>query len=68
MVEMKIVLSMLLQRFRVQLPASVRVDRVGFPVIRPKHGLPFVVRPKDRRFHTPVSVVSGNVRDMVTLP
>jgi cytochrome P450 len=67
LVEMKIVLLMLLQRFRVQFPASMSVDRIGFPVIRPKRGLPFIVRPQDRRFDTPVSIVSGNVREMVTL-
>jgi cytochrome P450 len=68
MVEMKIVLAMLLQRFRVQLPPSIRVDRIGFPVIRPKRGLPVVVRPQDRGFDMPVSAISGNVREMVTLP
>ena len=68
MVEMKIVLSMLLQRFHVQLPESLRVDRIGFPVIRPKRGLPVMVRSQARRFDGPVSVISGYVRDMVTLP
>jgi cytochrome P450 len=68
MVEMKIVLAMLLQRFRVQFPATMTVDRIGFPVIRPKRGLPFTVRSQARRFDTPVSAISGNVREMVTLP
>jgi len=68
MVEMKIVLSMLLQRFRFQLPARMRIDRIGFPVIRPRRGLPVVVRARDQRLDTPVSVISGNVREMVTLP
>jgi cytochrome P450 len=67
-VEMKIVLSMLLQQFRVQFPARMRVDRVGFPVIRPKRGLPVMVRSQDRRFDTPVSAITGNVREMATLP
>ena len=68
MVEMKIVLSMLLQRFRIQFPGSMSVDRIGFPVIRPKRGLPFIVRPQDRRFDLSGSAISGNVREMVTLP
>jgi cytochrome P450 len=68
MVEMKIVLSMLLQRFSVQLPARIRVDRIGFPVIRPRRGLPVMVRSLDRRFDTSVSVIGGNVREMVRLP
>jgi len=44
------------------------VDRTGFPVIRPKGGLSIVVHTQDRRFDTPVSVLTGDVREMVALP
>ena len=68
MVEIKVVLSMLLQRYRLEGPARVRVDRAGFPVLRPKRGLPTIVHEQDRRFDRSASVVDGNVREMVALP
>jgi cytochrome P450 len=68
LLEMKIVLSMLLQRFRLACPLRIKVDRVGFPVIRPKGGLPMTIRAQDHQFDRPVNYVSGNVRDMVALP
>jgi cytochrome P450 len=68
LVEMKIIISMLVQRFRLEFPARMKVDRVGFPVIRPKSGLPVVIRSQDRRFDVPASILSGNVREMVAFP
>ena len=68
MMEIKIVLSMLLQRYRLECAPRPSVDRFGFPVIRPRRGLPMVVRPQDRRFGRGVGGVRGNVREMVELP
>jgi cytochrome P450 len=68
MVEMKIVLCMLLQRYGLESPRRVTVDRFGFPVVRPKRELRMVVRSKDHRLDQSPRVVSGNVREMVTLP
>jgi hypothetical protein len=67
LLEMKLVLAMLLLQYRLA-PRDVRVDRAGFPVIRPKRGLPVVVYKQDHRFHAVRGSVLGNVREMVDLP
>ena len=68
MLEMKLILSMLLPRYRLQTAPRLRMNRAGFPVIRPARGLPVVVNTQDRRFDRPTTVVTGNVREMVALP
>lgn len=66
--ELKIVLAMLLQRYRLELLAGTGVDRQGFITISPRGGLPMLVCRQDRQFARGVGGVHGNVREMVELP
>ncbi|HAA27885.1 MAG TPA: cytochrome P450 [Cyanobacteria bacterium UBA8553] len=68
LIEMKIVLAMLLQRYRLEFVPKVDVDRVGVIVMEPKYGLPMTVHQQDRQFTQGVRSVRGNVREMVNLP
>lgn len=68
MLEIKIVLAMLLQRFRLQFVPRVPIDRYGLITMGPKHGLPMRISTQDRQFTKGVGGVRGNVRDMVELP
>jgi cytochrome P450 len=62
MTELKIVLSMLLQRFHPALAPGARVDRVGFALSSPK-SMPMIVERRDRPRAT--GPVGGNVRALV---
>ncbi len=64
--EMKIVLSILLQRFGFELPPGARVDRRTTLVMSPRRGLPMRLRAPGA-VSRPVRV-RGNVREMVDLP
>ena len=68
MMEKKIVLAILLQRYRLQLVHRAKVDRFGAIVTKPKYGIPVVVHTQDRQFMHGVGGVRGNVREMVDLP
>jgi cytochrome P450 len=68
MMEIKIVLAMLLQRYRLQFLPQVKVDRVGVIVMAPKCGMPMLVHKQDCQFAQGVGGVRGNVREMVKLP
>jgi cytochrome P450 len=63
MQEIKIVLSLLLQQFRLELPPQAVVNRLVGMTLAPKGGLPMVVREQDRA--VAASVWSGDVRGMV---
>lgn len=68
MMEIKLILAMLLQRYRLQLVPRTPIDRFGVVVMAPKSGLPMQVHIQDRRFDRGVGGVRGNVREMVRLP
>jgi hypothetical protein len=68
MQEMKLVLAMILQRYRLEFIPGTRVDRFVSFGMSVKKGLPMIVRRPDRRFTQGVGGVRGNVREMVTLP
>lgn len=68
MMEIKLVLAILLQRYRLQLIPRLKVDGVGMIVMAPKGGMPMIVYPQDRGFTQGVGGVRGNVREMVELP
>jgi cytochrome P450 len=65
MLEMKIVLAMVLQRFRLEIPPNTRVDRAVVFTLLPKYGLPMRVLPQDRLFHS--TPVRGNIHELVDL-
>jgi cytochrome P450 len=68
MMEIKIVLAMLLQRYRLQFVPAMQIDRFGTIVMAPKHGMPMQVYQQDHQFTQGVGGVKGNVREMVRLP
>jgi hypothetical protein len=68
MMEIKIVLAMLLQRYRLVLEPGARIDRAGIVTIAPKHSMPMRVLCQDKRFPEVVGQVRGNIHDIVALP
>ncbi len=68
MMEIKIVLAMLLQRYRLEFVPETPIDRAGFFVMRPKHGMAMKVHQQDRKFQAGVGSVQGNIRELVHLP
>ena len=65
MMEMKLVLSILLQRYRLTLYPGVRIDRSGLMLSAPRQGLPMLINPQDRQFTS--SEVCGNIQTIVDL-
>jgi cytochrome P450 len=65
MMEMKVVLAMVLQRYRLTLVPKARVDRAVRISLVPRNGLPMIVSPQDRQLTR--TEVSGNIREMVDL-
>jgi cytochrome P450 len=63
MMQLKIALTILFKRFRFSLKPGTRVDCAGFNSIRPKHGLPMILRRPDEELQ-PVAF-QGNVRKIV---
>lgn len=63
MMELRLVLPTILQRFRLSVPPGTRVDRSGTLLSLPKHRLPMTVSPQDRQFASPG--VRGNIHDIV---
>jgi cytochrome P450 len=66
--EIKIVLAMLMQRFRLQCAPNIVINRAGSIVLTPCGGLRMSIHAQDRRFRDGVGAVRGNVRGMVELP
>jgi cytochrome P450 len=65
--EMKIILAMLLQRYRLSTVAGSKINRnVGF-TMAPKPGMPMVVHRQDRAFDRSQTPVKGIIREMVDL-
>jgi cytochrome P450 len=65
LLEIKLMLSMLLPRFRLSLSPGTRVDPLVRATIRPKGGLPMRIHAQDKRFER--SAVRGKIRDLVAL-
>lgn len=69
MMEIKIILAVLLQRFRLQCIPNIKVDRTGAVIVlAPKQGMPMQVFAQDRQFQQSTTRVRGNIREMVELP
>ena len=71
MMEIKIALAMLLQRFRVERVRSLRMDRRVAITMAPKHGLPMKIRRADRAWstaHRGMARVRGNIHEILELP
>lgn len=65
MLEIKIVLAMLLARFRVEYLPNQTIERVGTIVSAPRNGIQMKICPPDREFHRGVGGVVGNVCEMI---
>ena len=65
LLEIKLMLSMLLPRFRLSLSPGTRVDPLVRATIRPKGGLPMRIHAQDKRFER--SAVRGKIHDLVAL-
>lgn len=63
MMQLKIALSMLLQRFSFTLKPGARVDCAGLNSIRPKNGLPMIV--DERGTASPPAAFKGNIHEIV---
>jgi cytochrome P450 len=63
MMQLKIALSILLKRHRFALKPGIKVDCAGFNSIRPKHGLPMILR--DPGDQVQPTAFEGNVRKIV---
>jgi cytochrome P450 len=63
MLQLKIALSILVQRFSFSLKAAAQVDCIGLNAIRPKHGLPMILHPAGAQI--PVVPFKGNVHKIV---
>lgn len=63
MMQLKIALAILFKRYRFTLKPGTKVDCAGFNSIRPKHGLPMILREPDKEYE-PVAF-TGNVRRIV---
>lgn len=74
LMEIKIALAMLLQRFRVEMPSSSRLDHRVAITMAPRQGLPMIVRRADQAWRAPIrtraasAAVRGSIRDLVQLP
>lgn len=65
--EIKIVLAMLLARFRVEIDPDARIDRRVAITMAPKHGLPMRVRAADGGWRSGPRTFPGDVRGLVDL-
>ena len=66
-IEMKIVLGLLLQRFRMEL-VSTKLDRFAEMVLSTKQPLLMRVQTADGRFESSARAFSGNVHEMAQFP
>lgn len=64
--EIKVALAMILQRYRLSVPAQTRVDRRVQIMMSPKRGMPMTLHSLDRR--SEVARLRGNIHEMVDLP
>jgi cytochrome P450 len=67
LMEIKLVLAILLQRYRLALPPNTRVDRSVTITMRPYPSLPMVVHAQDRDFAASARGVRGDLARMVDL-
>ena len=63
MLQLKIALSILMQRFSFILKAGAQVDCVGLNSIRPRNGLPMIVNPAGTQI--PIIHIKGNIHKIV---
>lgn len=65
--QLRLMVAMIVQRWRLEAVADSRIDVKTNVVISPKGGLPMIVRPQDGRFADSRKPLRGFIRDMVNL-
>lgn len=65
MLESKLVLASMIQRYRLELAPNARIDRFLNITLAPKHGMPMIVHEQDQAFEMSRAEVRGNIREMV---
>lgn len=65
LMEVKVVIASLLQRYRLELPEGLRVDCKETFALQPKRPLMMTVRPQDRQFK--LTKVKGNIHHLLDL-
>jgi cytochrome P450 len=65
--EMKLVLSLILQHFRLEFTGERKIDRRMATTLSPKQGMPMRINAQDREFGRGVGLVQGNIRECVDL-
>ncbi|MEM1177343.1 MAG: cytochrome P450 [Acidobacteriota bacterium] len=68
MTQLRLVVAMILQAYRLDVIAGTRIDIKSAVVIGPKKPLDMRVTPQDRRFGDSPAPVTGFIHDMVDLP
>jgi hypothetical protein len=68
MQELKVILALVLQRYRLEFVSGTRVDRLVHVTLTPKNGMPMIVHRQDREFKPVSAGARGNIRNMVKLP
>ncbi|NJN16287.1 MAG: cytochrome P450 [Oscillochloris sp.] len=66
LMEIKLVLARIIQRFRLEFPAGTRIDPELPLTLRPRGGMRMQVRPQDRAFRA--GRVQGGIRRVLDLP
>jgi len=65
MLMMRVALARIVQRWRFTIVPNARIDRHVSVTMGPKHGMPMILVPQDRKFSS--SSVRGNIHEMVDL-
>ena len=64
MLELKIVLASIIQRYRLTVLPNAQIDRVVRITIQSKQGLPMLINRQDRKFRR--NPIRGNIHEMIT--
>jgi len=67
MMEIRIVLAMILQRYRLQLAPGTKIDHLVTVTLAPKDGMPMIIHHQDRQFRGENEPVRGTIHEMVDL-
>jgi cytochrome P450 len=67
MMELKLLVAMFVQRFRLDLPRGARIDRLQRATLRPMQGMWMRVQPQDRRFRESRTRIRGSLATMIDL-
>ena len=66
MMEMKTLLPMMLQRYRIEPAPGATVNYRDMPTLIPRPGIPMTIHPQDRQFR--IQPVQGKIHQLVDLP